>query len=600
MIPVFRPHLRAVRRSLALGMAASVATALLQLASPWPLKFIFDSVLSSRPLPSWLSWLPHGHAALLGALSAAMVVIAVVLAATDYLSNRLVATAGQQAVFELRSRLFRHIEMQRSAFHQRRTTGDLLARLGGDVQAIQSAVVTAVPTLTRNSLTLVGMVVIMLAIAWRFTLLSLAVAAVLFWITRAYLRRIKLIQRLARRADGEASSIAQEVLVSMPVVQAFGAEDHEARRYSKATRRGLEANRRAIVAQSELTPMTTLALTVSTVLVLFYGAQGVIHQQLTPGDLLVFMAYLKGMYSPMRQLAKLAGVVARAQAAAERVAEILLTHEEVPELASPRPLGRPRGVVTLNRVSFSYPSGPQVLQGVELEVPAGTSLALVGATGSGKSTLLRLIPRFFDPTSGSVRLDGLDVRQFPLADLRRQIAYVPQETYLFQGTIWENILYGSGPGNQGTAIAAAKRAGVHDVFAALEDGYDTVIGQRGLSLSGGQRQCLAVSRAMARQAPILLLDEPTVGLDRELEAILVAALDRLRQGRTTIVVSHQQSTVSRCDRTVVLEGGRIPAGAAPAGPPTLPWRRAHPAWSPRVVAANAAPVRRPSRIGEHA
>ncbi|MHB8311743.1 MAG: ABC transporter ATP-binding protein, partial [Candidatus Dormibacteria bacterium] len=363
--------------------------------------------------------------------------------------------------------------------------------------------------------------------------------------------------RLARRADGEASSVAQEVLSSLAVVQAFGAEELEAARYAEATGRGLAANRRAIVAQSELTPLTTVAMTASMVLVLFVGAQAVILHQLTPGDLLVFMAYLRGMYSPMRQLAKLAGVIGRAQAAGERVLEILDTHEEMPEPASPRRLGRARGAISLQGVGYAYPSGRTVLAGIDLEVPAGTHQALVGVTGSGKSTLLRLIPRFTDPTSGSVRLDGVDVRRLTLGDLRRQIAYVPQESHLFRATVWENIMYARGPEGRGSAKTAARAAGVHDVIASLRDGYDTVVGERGQTLSGGQRQCVAVARAMARNAPILLLDEPTVGLDAELEGVLVAALGRLTDGRTTITVSHQMSSLRHSDRIAVLADGRI-------------------------------------------
>ena len=557
MIRRFLPYLRPVRVTLGLGLAATTVGAAMQWAAPWPLKFIFDSVLSSKPLPSWLGWLPADPQGRLTVLAAAMLAIAGIYGATDYVSNRLVATAGQRVVFDLRNRLFRHLEAQNLGFHQRARAGDLMARLGGDIQAIQSAMVTAVPTLFSNVLTLAGMVTILLLIDWHYALLAILLVPGLFLVTRHYLGRIKSIQRLARRADGEASAVAQEVLTSMLVVQAFGAEETEAARYAAATGRGLEENRRAIVAQSEFTPLMTVAMTASTVLVLFVGAQSVLQGRLTPGYLLVFMAYLRGMYSPVRQLAKLAGVIGRAQAAAERVAEILAAAEAVPERPGARRLQRARGELALTAVGYAYAGGPPVLNGVDLVVRAGSRQALVGATGSGKSTLLRLIPRFMDPTSGAVRLDGTDLRELALTDLRGQVAFVPQEPYLFRATVWENIVYGGPTRGRATAIAAARAAGVHEVIEGFPAGYETIVGERGSALSGGQRQCVAVARAMARNAPLLLLDEPTVGLDAELEAVLLAALERLADGRTTITVSHQLASLRRVDQIAVLVGGRI-------------------------------------------
>jgi len=557
MIRCFAPHLRSVRLMLAGGLLASVGTAVMQWVAPWPLKFIFDSVLATKALPHWLSWLPGSRIGLLEAMAGAMLAIAAVLGLADYLSNRWVATAGQRVVFDIRCRLFRHLEAQSLGFHQQHQTGDLLARLGGDIQAIQSAMVTAVPTLVRNALTLFGMFVIMLVIDWRYALLAVSLLPGLFWVSRRYLARIKGVQRRARRADGQASSVAQEVLSSMTVVQAFGAEEEEAGRYAHDTGEGLEQNRRAIVAQSEFTPLMTTAMTISTVLVVFFGARAVLLGQLTPGDLLVFMAYLRGMYSPVRQLAKLAGVVGRAQAAGERVAEMLQTHEEVPERPNGHRISRARGNITMTGVTFSYPGGRAVLDGVDLEIPAGSRCALVGATGSGKSTLLRLIPRFMDPTGGCVRLDWTDVAWLNLADLRRQVAFVPQEPYLFRASVWENILYASPVQDKRAAIAAAHSAGVHEVIESFPEGYETIVTERGSSLSGGQRQCVAVARAMARNAPLLLLDEPTVGLDAELESVLLAGLDRLAAGRTTIMVSHQLWGLRRADRINVLVDGRI-------------------------------------------
>ncbi len=552
----FYAHLRPVRAMLAVGLGASALAAVMAWASPWPLKYIVDSVIGHRPLPGFLGWLPAGRDSRLVALVLAMLAIAVVLALADYLSTRLVATAGQQVVFAIRSELFGHLEAQGASFHQRRRTGDLLARLGGDVQAIQSAVVNAVPTLVRNALTLVGMVAIMLVVDWRYALLALALVPLLAVTARGYLERIRSMQRLARRADGQASGVAQEVLTSITVVQAFGAEDAEAERYRSATRRGLEENRRAIVAQAEFTPLMTLAMTASSALVVYFGARAVISRSLSVGELLVFMAYLRGMYSPVRQLSKLAGIVSRAQAAAERVVEILDTDERVPVSPAPRRVVRAKGAIELRDVWFAYPGGPPVLRGVDLAIPAGCRQALVGLTGSGKSTLLRLLPRFIDPTAGAVLLDGENLADLALDDLRRQVALVPQEPYLFAASVWENIVYG-GSGGRADALAAARAAGVHEVIDSLPAGYDTIVGERGATLSGGQRQCVAVARAMARRAPVLVLDEPTVGLDAALESVLLGAFERVAQGRTTITVSHQLAGLRDAQRIAVLSNGRI-------------------------------------------
>ena len=557
MLQYFRPHLRPVRGLLAAGLFASVTSAVMQWIAPWPLKYIFDSVINHKPLPSWLLWLPKSANGLLGVMVGALAVVAVLLALSDYFSTRCVATAGQRVIFAIRARLFRHIQEQGSGFHQHRRVGDLLARLGGDVQAIQSAVVTALPTLVRNLLTLAGMVVIMFIVDWRFSLLALVLAPILAVASRYYLSKIKSIQRLARQADGEASAVAQEVLTSMTVVQAFGAEDIEAQRYEEATGRGLEQNRLAIVAQSQFTPLVTLAMTMSTVVVLFFGVRSINSGQLSAGDLLVFMAYLRGMFSPIRQLSKLAGVVGRAHAAADRVIEILNTHEEVPQVPDVVRLRRSRGALTLRDVDFHYNEGSRVLHGVNLDLAAGSRQALVGLTGSGKSTILRMVPRFLDPTSGVVALDGIDVATVDLADLRRQIAYVPQEPYLFRATVWENILYGREGGDRETAVQVARRAGLHEVIDSFPQGYDTMIGERGLALSGGQRQCVSITRAMARQAEVLLLDEPTVGLDAELESLILTALEIAADGPTTIIVSHQLSGLRWVDQIAVLSEGRI-------------------------------------------
>jgi len=397
----------------------------------------------------------------------------------------------------------------------------------------------------------------MFILQWQFSLLAVSLLPVLWLVMRHYMRSIKVAQREARLNEGMATAAAHQILVALPVVQASGAEQLEVDRYGDLASQGLSANRHAVLLQSRFTPMVTLLMTLSTALVMLYGGIQVLHGHLTSGDLLLFSAYFGGMYTPARQLAKLAGTVGVGQASAERVTEVLATHEEVPRRPDPRRLPQVGGRIDFDHVSFSHPGAGTVLDDIQLEIPVGHRQALVGSTGAGKSTLLRLVPRFIDPTAGAVRLDGIDVRDLDLDRLRRHIALVPQELALLSPTVWENIIYGSAWTSRADAVAAARAAGVHEVLVTLRDGYDTEVGESGSGLSGGQRQCIAVARAMARDAKVILLDEPTTGLDATTQSVVIGALERLSDGRTTLIVSHQLSAVLNADQIAVLSHGRM-------------------------------------------
>jgi len=555
----FLRFLRPVRGMLALGLLASALQAAFQWIAPWPLKLIFDSVLNHLPLPAWLRFLPGAPDQRLAILAVAMALIAVGLGGFSYVSMLWVSQAGQRLVYDVRLALFTHLEAQSLGFHQRRPLGDIMSRLSGDVQALQGLMVNAVPTLLSNLLTLLGIIVIMVWVDWHFALITLALVPVLHLSASRLMAGIKTSVRQARRQEGVAASVAQEVLAAIVAVQVFGREAEEAERFASATGEGLSASRRAIALQSALTTTASAVTALAVVPVVWLGALAILHGQLTAGELLVFMAYLRATYTPIRQMAKLAIVWSQGTAAAERIAEVLDTAEEVPEHPRAQPPAPGGGELVFEGVSFLYADGHPALSNVDLEVTAGSRLALVGATGSGKSTLVRLIPRFFDPSAGTVRLDGVDLRKLALAGLRRQVALVTQEPYIFRATVWENIAYGAVGArlSREAAIAAARAAGVDEVLKGLRDGYDTLVAERGSTLSGGQRQCVSVARAMARNPSVLILDEPTTGLDAGAEALLLAALERLAEGRTTIVVSHQLAAVRDADQIVVLDQGKV-------------------------------------------
>lgn len=544
-----------VKMLLAGGITFSVFRAILQWAAPWPLKLIFDNVLANHSVPSILSRMPSSPTGRLEVLTAATAIIALLLGLSSYGANALLANAGQRIVFDLKCRLFRHIEEQSMTFHFRNSIGDLLSRLGGDVQAMQGMVVNVLPVTAESVLTISGMIAIMLFIDWHFSLIVFALAPALFFTLRHYLSAIKATQRNARRNEGKASSLAQQVLLAIPLVQVSGTEESEGHHYATVAQEGLEANKKAVLLQSRFTPIVNVIMTLSGALVLYFGAQSVLRGTLTAGDLLVFMAYLRGIYSPMRQLAKTAGALGRGQASAERVVETLNSKEHVIERPFAIHMPKVRGNISFSNVWFSYPNSEPALSGVSFEVRAGTQHALIGATGSGKTTVLRLLPRFIDPHHGSVKLDGIDLRDLPLESLRQKIALVSQDPFLLGETVWENIAYGLSNPTKEEAVRIAKNCGVDGVFSGLQNGYDTRVGERGSALSGGQRQCISVARAMGRSAPIILLDEPTTGLDASAEAVLLEALSRLTEGRTTIMVTHNLDIVQSADRITVMSNG---------------------------------------------
>lgn len=530
--------------------------------SPWPIKFVFDSVIGKHRIAGWPGHIAHAivgtdRFALLNLIVLAYIAIALLGAVFTYTNTVLVSQVGQRFVYDIRRDLFAHVQKLSLRFHGTRRSGDLMSRLTGDITSLQDLVVIGLSNAVGNGMTIGLMVIVMLRLDWRYTLISLVIVPFMYLAARHYRTAIKQASRQVRRSEGQVSSIVQEVISSIRVVKAFTQEDFEQERFEQQTTQSVQANLRTARLQAQFAPIISILATLSMVVVLWLGVREVVARRLTAGELLVFVTYFRALSSPLRQLAKLSTITARGTASAERVLEILNTVPDVQDLPHAQPAVSFRGDIQFDSVSFGYEPENLVLHDVTFHVPAGSSVALIGATGSGKTTTASLIPRFYDPVRGSVLIDGRDLRSFTLRSLRAQISLVLQEAVLFQATIYDNIAYGNLDASAKEIYEAAEMANVAEFVDVLPEGYDTLLGERGASLSGGQRQRIAIARAIVRRAPILILDEPTVGLDAETEYLVLEALRRLMSRCTSIVIAHHLATIREADLIVVLEHGRI-------------------------------------------
>jgi ATP-binding cassette subfamily B protein/subfamily B ATP-binding cassette protein MsbA len=564
------PYLRPYRRTLSLALAAMVGETVTTLLAPWPLKFVFDRVLlvqSHNGHAHLRASLGDSQWVLLGIITGAGVLIALANALFSYFDTQLSEVASQKAVYELRRALFGHLQRLSVAYHHSTETrlGDLLSRLSGDIQALQDLAASGVSNIVTNGLTLLCMVGVLFWLDWPMGL----AAVVLTLPTAVYARRNTMVMRQAMRAarhqEGRVSAVLQESLSYVKLVQAYGREEHEAGRLIEVSDRSLSANIRAATLLARLAPSVSLMSTVGYSLLIVLGVQRVVTGHLTPGTLLVLLSYARSTQSPIRQLAKLSYAVSKAGAGLERIREVLSVEPTVIErpgavsLAIDSPAS-----VSFRNVSFGYSTNRPVLNDVSLEASGGQLVALVGATGSGKSSLLSLLPRFYDPWTGAVLINGRDVRDFTLASLRANVAVVLQDSLIFRTTVLENIAYGRPDASDSEIIAAAEGAGVSMIAARLEDGYDTVVSERGASLSGGEKQCIGIARAMLKDAPIVILDEPTSAMDAHTERLVMEGVERLLRGRTGFIIAHRLSTVMAADLVAVLDGGRIVESGDPA------------------------------------
>jgi ATP-binding cassette, subfamily B, bacterial len=550
-----RPYLRK-HRSLAMkSIVALLLATLLRLLEPWPLKFAFDYVIAPHAAPSVAYPLEPASLLLLSAL--AVVVITLLRALADFSKRIYFARLGNRVVTEMRGDLYERLQRLPMSFHDRSRNGDLVLRVVGDINMLRDATVTAVLPLLASVLILIGMWGVMLWLQWKLALLGMLTIPFLALRTTQLSRRIREAAQRQRRRQGAMAATASESLGAIKVLKTLLLEGAFSRHFATANAKSEQEDVKTTRLSAALERTVDVLLAVATALVLWYGAHLVLNQSLTPGDLLVFLAYLRKAFNPIEDFAKYTGRLAKAAAAGERVLDLM----DRPAEGSDRPGAIPappfRGHVRFDRVGFSYEPGHMVLTDVDCEAHPGQWIAFVGPSGIGKSTMLNLLMRLYEPTEGKILIDGRDIREYTLASVRSQMGAVLQESILFAASVRENIGYGAPTATPDEIEAAARLANAHDFILALPQGYDTVLGERGATLSLGQRQRIAIARAALRKSPILILDEPTVGLDSQNRRDVVQALQRLARGRTTFLVTHELQLAAQADIIVQFDQGRV-------------------------------------------
>jgi len=563
----FAPELRKQRGVISGSFLAIFAEVGFRLLEPWPLGLIVDSVLqveaepgvhATGPFssldPSTLLWL------------APLMLVAVVAARglTAYVSAVGFALAGNRLVTAVRLALYTRLQALSVAFHRSSRSGDLIVRVVGDVGMVREVIVTALLPLIGNVMVLIGMVVVMGLMNWKLALVAFCTAP-LFWLSNVRLgRRIRVVSKKQRRREGSLANQAAEMLGAVQVVQALSLEDELAAGFAAQNKGSLREGVQAKRLSARLERTVDVITGISTALVLFVGAQIVLSGELSPGELVIFLSYLKSSFRPVRNFAKYTARISKASAAAERVLEVLDEEPDITEKPGARPAPAFEGAIRFENADFLYDERSPVLSDINFQVAPGEHVAIVGESGVGKSTLLAAIPRLHDPAGGRVLIDGEDIQDFTLDSLRGQVVVLLQESVLFAGTVRENIGLGAPNSSNEDIERVAALANAHDFIEALPDGYDTVVGERGESLSAGQRQRIAIARAALRSAPIAILDEPLTGLDEENARSVRDALDRLTEGRTCLLISHDLQHAASCDRIVVLSADGLAEIGTPA------------------------------------
>ena len=539
------------------------------LLTPVPLKIAVDSIAGSAPLPGFYrALLPASIVASVTGLVIVTAVLMVLIGALDELQSfaawLLETMTGERLVLDFRAKIFRHLQRLSLTYHDTQGTGDSMYRLQSDAQSIQSIAVNGVMPFIVSVLTLVAMLYVIARIDWMLAVVALVASPLLFSVTRSSVGQLKGSWKKVKQLESSAFSVLQEVLASIRVVKAFVREDHEEQRFVSKSRVRLAELVRVTLLQMKFDVTIALLISTTSAVTLSLGILHVRAGTLSLGNLLLVIGYLGQLYSPLRTMSRKTSQLQVALAGAERALAVLDEVQDVEERPNARALERATGAIEFRHVDFGYGPDSSVLVDVSLQIPAGGSVGIAGPTGAGKTTLLSLLTRFYDPTAGAILLDGVDLRDVRLRDLRNQFAIVHQEPVLFSTSVADNILYAKPGATEREVEDAARAANAHDFIVGLPDGYGTIVGERGMRLSGGERQRIALARAFLKNAPILLLDEPTSAVDVKTESVIMDALERLMAGRTTFLIAHRLSTLDGCDIRLTVEHGRVVVADDPA------------------------------------
>lgn len=554
--------IRPYKKLLLLVFVAMLLETGMSLAAPWPLKIIIDNVIDNHKLHSWLKWLENiiinGDKMTLALVAAvSYVVISVIGSIAGYIQSYFTESVAQYVADDLRRRLYHHLHRLSLAYYDHQQMGKILSTITADVSTIQDFASASLLSILVNVLTIIGMLSLMFYLHWDFALVALGVTPFLLLFVLRFRKAVKRATREVRREQSNMVAILQEGLQSMRVVNAFGRQAFEEERLGNASTLTVNAALRARKIKSMLNPIITVIVAVCTAFILWRGSGLVLSGVMTVGSLTVFLSYLAKFFSPVQDLAKKTATIAQATVSLERIKVLLDTDIIIPQKPKAKNPGKLKGDIVFENVCFQYNPSEPVLNNLSLSIKAGEKIGICGPTGSGKSTIASLIPRFYDTTSGKIYIDGNDITDFKLEGLRNQIGFVLQDTVLFYGSIRDNIAYGRPGASEKEIIAAAQMANAEEFISKMPNGYNTLVGERGLTLSGGQRQRIGIARAIVRNSPILILDEPTASLDAESEQLVMQALEKLMEGRTVITIAHRLSTIRDTDKIFVIKDGGV-------------------------------------------
>lgn len=512
---------------------------------PWIIKDIIDKVLASKDM------------ATLNVIAGGIIVVFFFRGIFFYGQTYLMSYIGQKVVIDIREMVYRHLQKLSLSYYERNRTGQIMSHITNDVAAVQSALVETMIEMVTEGMTLLGSLAAMFYLHWQLALLTLITAPLVGQAMNIFGKKLRVSSAVIQERAADITSVLQESISSVRVIKSFAREDYEIERFKKENHSNFRAQMKNSQIMAILTPIIEFVAAIGVTLIIWYGGREVINNHLTAGALIAFLTYAVNLSNPIKRLSRVYANIQKAMAAADRVFHVLDTQPEIEDMPGAKTMAKIEGHVAFHEVNFEYKPGELALNKVQLTVQPGQVVAIVGPSGAGKTTIANMIPRFYDPLSGNITIDGMDIKTVTLRSLREQIGIVPQETILFNGSVYENILYGRLDAAQEEVVAAAKAANAHQFITEMPAGYDTQIGERGSKLSGGQRQRIAIARAILKNPRILILDEATSALDTESEKLVQEAIDKLMVGRTSFVIAHRLSTIKRANMIVVMEKGKI-------------------------------------------